>query len=135
MATITKNYSIDIDPDRVWDVLAEPSRIRSLFSFLTEASGDQDKRVCVMSDGSELHERFFSIDHQARRVAYTITSSPFGLEAHASAWSVKPSGEGSVVSLVIDVLPDSAGEMLDAMLESEQANIEAGLRGGASKPT
>jgi len=128
MATITKTYAVQNDVESVWAQLANPSQIHRLFSFLASAESEDGARVCRTVDGAEIHERVFSIDHQTRRIAYTVTQSPFGFEAHAASWQATSRDEdATTVTLIIDVLPDDAARALEGMLEQERGTIVSGL--------
>ncbi|MGH1343029.1 MAG: SRPBCC family protein [Nannocystales bacterium] len=128
MATVIKTYAIDNDLDSVWKRLADPEQIHHLFGFLTSAQAQAGSRVCRTADGAEIHERIFSVDHDTRRIAYTITRSPFGFEAHAASWqAAQADGDTTTVTLLVDVLPDNAAEALEAMLEQERATTVSAL--------
>ncbi|MBV1861861.1 MAG: SRPBCC family protein [Nannocystaceae bacterium] len=132
MATITKTFAVNNALEAVWARLADPGQIHHLFSFLASAEVKEGARVCKTLDGAELHERVFSIDHETRRIAYTITRSPFEFEAHAASWQASGGDDGgTTVTLMIDVLPDEAAQGLDSMLEQERPTIVAGLESKA----
>lgn len=76
----------------------------------------------------EIHERILSVNHDTRRIAYTITQSPFGFEFHAASWQVAPHQGGAKVTLLIDVLPDQAASALDGVIEPERETIVAALQ-------
>lgn len=128
MATLIKEFQVDAEVDAAWNRVAAVGEVDRLFGFLASATLDgDDRRVCETAEGQAIEEHIFSVDAERRRVAYTITSSPFGFTAHAASWEVFPANHGALVRFTIDVLPNAAAEMLDQVIESERATIVRGL--------
>ena len=72
-----------------------------------------------------LAETIMSIDDEHKRVAYTITDSPFPIEAHAASMQVTDAGDGkSTFHWITDVKPDEMADGIGPMLEGEISNME-----------
>jgi hypothetical protein len=66
-----------------------------------------------------------AVDDEHRRVAYTITDSPFPIEAHAASMQVFDAGGGrSTFRWITDVKPDALAEGLSPMLAGAVAGME-----------
>jgi hypothetical protein len=93
---------------------------------ITESSLDGDQRSCLMGDGGSLTETILSVDDEEKRVAYTITDSPFPIEAHAASMQVVDAGDGkSTFQWITDVKPDGMADGLGPLMAGEISNLEA----------
>jgi hypothetical protein len=127
MATIYKKMKVNASVDHVWNKVSDVGGISNLMNVLSESHVEGDKRVCTTQDGGKIEEQIISVDNNLKRVSYTITNSPFGLDFHTSSWHVTPEGNGSLVKWFTDVKPDSAAGMLNEVLDGELENITKGL--------
>ena len=74
---------------------------------------DGSVRTSVMEGGGVLRELMVSIDQERRRVAYTITESPFGFEHHSSSMRAVADGDTSLFIWETDFMPDALLEALE----------------------
>ena len=123
MATIYKKLKVNAPSDKVWRKVADVGGVHKLLGVITESHLEGDTRYCTTAQGGTLKERIVSIDNNLKRISYSITSSPFGFEYHASSWQVTADGDGSIVEWFTDVKPDTAAEGLGQLIESEGGNI------------
>lgn len=125
MATIYLETTLDVSPDKLWADVSDVGGVSGLLDIITESSADGDKRTCTMADGGVLAETIFAIDNEHRRVGYTITDSPFPIEAHAASMQVIDAGNGkSAFRWITDVKPDALAEPLSSMLSAEITQLE-----------
>ncbi len=127
MATIYKRFVLDTSADSAWQKVRATQNVHELFGMLVDARVDGDQRVCRTTDGGELVERIITVDDAARRIAYTITDSPFGFEFHSASWQISEHGGETVFEWFTDVKPDPIAEVLDVVIDGEKNNIIAGL--------
>lgn len=127
MATLQKVVEVATSADAVWKKIADVGGISNLIGFLTESKMDGDKRVCKTADGAVLDELIVSIDPDLKRVAYSITDSPFGFEFHAASMQVSSKGSGAVLTWTTDVKPDAAVQALDPIFEDAAQSMKAAL--------
>jgi hypothetical protein len=125
MASINLETKLGVGPDELWAQVKDVGGVSNLLGIITESSLDGDQRSCTMADGAQLSETIISIDDDNRRVAYTITDSPFPIEAHAASMQVSDAGDGtSHFQWITDVKPDELADALGPMLAGEISNLE-----------
>ncbi|WP_372736926.1 SRPBCC family protein [Nocardioides sp.] len=125
MATINLKSNLEVAPDELWARVKNVGAVSDLLNVITESSLDGDKRHCTMADGGLLEETILSVDEDHRRVAYTITSGPFPVEAHASSMQVSAAGDGkSTLQWITDIKPDELAGALGPMLTAEMGQLE-----------
>lgn len=125
MASINLQTTLAISPDDLWTEVANVGGLSGLLDMVTESSIDGDQRSCTLADGAELAETIVAVDDENRRVAYTITGSPFPITAHAASMQVSDAGGGkSRFQWITDVKPDELAGPLGAMLAGEVTKLE-----------
>ncbi len=125
MATINLHTTLAVAPDELWKTVRDVGGVSAMLDVITESSVDGDKRQCTMADGGHLDETILSIDDEHHRVAYTITASPFPIEAHAASMQVTDAGNGrSNFDWITDIKPDELAGALGPMLSAEIAQME-----------
>lgn len=90
-------------------------------------SVDGDRRSCTFADGTVLQERIISIDPELKRVAYTITDSPFGLTFHSASMQIVPEADRSRVVWTTDIQPDALKTQLDPLFDQLFTELVKGL--------
>ncbi|MDX2019039.1 MAG: SRPBCC family protein [Deltaproteobacteria bacterium] len=124
MATIYLETSVNLPADQLWQKVADVGGISNLLDIIMESSCEGDTRTCVTADGGKLKETILGIDHQNRRVAYTITESPFGLQFHAASMQVLDQGNGkSSLRWITDIKPDAAADMMGPIFKGELEKV------------
>jgi hypothetical protein len=119
MASINKEIVIESSADDVWRVIGEfatgPSRMAPGFVVNTEAEGDF--RTVTFANGMVARERRVGVDHDARRIAYSVVGGSAVPEHDNASMQVVPDGERRCRLVWIrDVLPDElAAPMTEVM--------------------
>jgi hypothetical protein len=118
MATIRKEFQLDVRPEDVWDAVRDfgAVHVRVAPGFLTDCRMDGDARIVTFANGLVARELLVDIDERSRRLAYAITE---GRTTHYNA-SLQildaPAGTTRVV-WIIDVLPNEMTGPIGAMVE------------------
>ncbi|MEV6906519.1 SRPBCC family protein [Amycolatopsis sp. NPDC051071] len=122
MASITREIQIESSAERAWEVLGDfgtgPSRMAP--GFVVDTRVETDCRVVTFADGTFVRERRVSVDHDSRRIVYTVIGG-----------SVEPSHDNAAMQVIADgarrcrlvwtrdVLPDElAGPMAAVMTQA-----------------
>ena len=125
MASIHLETTLAVSPDELWASVRDVGAVSNMLDVVSESSIDGDKRSCVMADGGVLAETILSVDDDHRRVGYTITGSPFPIEAHAASMQVFDAGGGkSTFRWITDIKPDAMADGLRPMLAGEITQLE-----------
>ncbi|MGZ6049773.1 MAG: SRPBCC family protein [Phenylobacterium sp.] len=113
MATIIKQIQIDAPADAVWDAVADFGAVHTRFApgFVTDTRLEEGVRIVTFADGMTARELFLGVDHDHRRLAYSIDSERF--VHHSAAFQVSDDGSGeSRLTWTVDVLPDAMAPYL-----------------------
>ena len=125
MATIHLQTELAVAPDQLWATVRDVGSISGLLNIVAESSIDGDQRSCTLADGAGLSETILAVDDDHRRVAYTITDSPFPIEVHAASMQVFDAGGGrSTFRWITDIKPDALADGLGPMLAGAIAGME-----------
>lgn len=125
MASIHLETELAVAPDQLWATVRDVGNVSGMLNILTESSLEGDKRSCTMADGASLSETIVAVDEEHRRVAYTITDSPFPIEHHAASMQVFDAGAGrSTFRWITDIKPDALADGLGPMLASAVTGME-----------
>lgn len=126
MASIHLETTLAVSPAKLWASVRDVEHLSNLLNIVAESSLDGDKRSCTMADGSILAETILAVDDENRRVAYTITASPFPIEVHASSMQVFDAGNGkSTFRWITDIKPDALADGLGPMLKGAVTGLES----------
>jgi len=129
MASIIKDITMDAPADAVWDAVADFGAVHTRFAagFVVGVTLEPGARIVTFGDGQVAREVFVGVDHEARRLAYSIESER--LAHHNAAFQVIEEGAGRCrLVWTVDLLPDviapyMAGRM-DAGLVAAKATLE-----------
>ena len=113
MATITKSATLRAPVAEVWSAVSDIGNVPALTGMITESVIEGDHRTCRMADGQTLEESILSVDHDLRRLAYRVHSSPLPMTEHASSIVVSDDGGQARVTWTTDLLPESAAPLFD----------------------
>lgn len=123
MATISREIVIEAAADDVWKVIGEfatgPTRMAS--GFVTDTKAEGDERTVTFADGTVVRERLVTVDHDARRIVYSIVGGVIEPEHDNASMQVVPDGERCRLVWIRDVLPD---ELAAPIAESMSQGIE-----------
>ena len=92
MATIYREVDLDTDAEEAWRQLADVGAVDKLIDYLGPVTVDGDRRSCSLGDQGELNELIVTVDHDRRRLAYSIRESPLNFTHHSASWQVRREG-------------------------------------------
>ena len=129
MTTILRNIDVDATPEAVWAKVSDTSRISDLIGFVASSEQTGDTRVCNLEGGGSLTEKIVSVDPDLKRVLYSITDSPLGMDFHVASMQVEGNGSGTRLVWTVDVLPSEAAGHLAPLLDSACDDMSSSLAG------
>ncbi|MBB2947683.1 uncharacterized protein YndB with AHSA1/START domain [Actinoplanes lutulentus] len=136
MATIRVETTIDVPADRVWEAVADVGAVhqRLLPGRVTNAVIEGDNRILTMPDGHQVRELIVAVDHDIRRMAYTVVEGQrMPLTYHHAAFQVFEKDDSrSRLVWTTDVLPHAMAALVHPRVERGIAEIKAVLEGTGS---
>jgi hypothetical protein len=113
LATVYLSGPLKVPADVAWDFIDRYTRAEvHIFSVCAGEHQDDDTRVVVLHDGSEVRERNVTVDDIRRRAVYTVPGLP-GVEHHQAEMRVVEDPDGTVIlEWSTDVLPDPYADAL-----------------------
>jgi hypothetical protein len=123
MATIRSHARIHRDPDEVWAVLADPTRIVEWFPGVTDATVADGVRTLTLRSGVPVFEDIVTLDHRMRRFQYRITG-PLPVSYHLATMDVIDDGEpGCLLVYSTEISPDPMAFVLDGVISEGVATL------------
>jgi hypothetical protein len=125
VVSVRVEVAIGVRPEDAWAAIADVGAVheRLLPGRVTGTRMDGDTRILTMPDGTEVRELIVAVDHDARRMAYTVLGGQrMALAHHHASFQVFDDGDGDRCRLmwITDVLPHR--------LEAEvRARVERGV--------
>jgi hypothetical protein len=119
MGSIRKAIAINAAPDDVWAAVRDFGAVhtRLVRGFVVDARLDSDTRIVTFASGTVQREPLVACDAELRRLVYTVEDSPMhATHYNASVQVLARGAHASTVEWVIDFLPDSLHERLDAAM-------------------
>ena len=129
MASIHKHVDIDAPAEAVWSAVADFGAVHRRFApgFVTDVQLIPGARMVTFANGMVVKELFLGVDHQARRLAYSVRAERF--EHHSASFTVTDLGAGrSRLDWRADVLPDVIAPVVSGMME-EGLGVARGVLG------
>jgi carbon monoxide dehydrogenase subunit G len=131
MASVRVETIVAAPPHEVWAAIADVGAVhtRLLPGRVRDARIEGDTRVLTMPDGTEVRELIVAVDHEDRRMAYSV-QGPGRLElAHHHAAFQVFDHDGGRARLVwtTDVLPHERGPAVRARVRVGIEEIRAAL--------
>lgn len=120
MATVCVDVVVDVPAQQVWDAIADVGAVhrRLLPGRVVETRIQDDVRILTMPDGAEVRELIVAIDHDLRRMAYTVRDGQrLPLTYHHASFQVFDRGEQSQIVWLTDVLPHALAGAVRARVE------------------
>lgn len=120
MPHVTNTIEINASPERVWSVLGDLTATRDWLPGVVSASLDGSTRVCVMADGTQIHERISDHSDEQRSYRFHHLRTPLPVrDLHGSFTVVGGTSGGAVVTLDTDFEPvdHTAAAELTPMIE------------------
>ncbi|GAB4588622.1 SRPBCC family protein [Nocardia sp. IFM 10818] len=131
MTTIRKEFTLDADPDKVWEVVRDIGEVhrRLVPGVLTDAYLEGDGRVVTFANGMVARERVVGMDEQTRRFAYSVFDGLPGAIHHNASMEVLTDGAGGTRFVwITDVLPDELGPRVAELMELGAQTMRRTLR-------
>lgn len=123
MATIRSHARIHRDPNDVWKVLADPTRIVEWFPGVTAATVEGDVRTLTLQSGLPVFEDIVTLDGDMRRFQYRITG-PLPVKYHLATMDVIEDGEpGCLLVYSTEITPDPMAFVLDGAISQGVATL------------
>src|SRR6476619_4270986 len=109
MASIHRDVSVNVDPQRAWSSLRRVHAASELFApVLSDSVLEGDVRTVTFANGMVVRERIVEVDETRRRVAYSALDAP-GLSFHFASMQIVDAGPGRCRFVwETDVLPAEA---------------------------
>jgi hypothetical protein len=117
MASIRKEISLSAAPAAIWDVVRDIGAVHTRFApgFVVDTTMDGADRIVTFANGLVAREVIVDVDDSRRRLAYSVRSER--IAHHNASFEVLGDGKGSRLVWIADVLPESAGATVGAMME------------------
>ncbi|OBI90911.1 SRPBCC family protein [Mycobacterium sp. 1245805.9] len=132
MASIRTEFQIDVDADRVWQVVGDwaDGPVGMARGYVASAQADGDVRVVTFANGNVARERLVARDDSARRIVYSLIGDTARPEHDNTAMQIVPDGARRCRFIwTRDVLPDELAVRLHAAMEQAAQAIKACLEG------
>jgi carbon monoxide dehydrogenase subunit G len=131
MASILKEFSVDVSPAAVWEAVCDVGAVhkRLVPGVLSDARLEGESRVVTFANGMKVREAIVDLDHKARRFVYAAVEG--GLTTHHNAsWQLFDDGRGGTRFVWIsDFLPHDAAapiqQLVDKGAETMKKTLEA----------
>lgn len=120
MATVCVEVTVAVAASQVWEAIADVGAVhrRLLPRRVADARIDGDVRVLTMPDGAQVRELVLAVDHDIRRMAYTVVEGQrLPLTYHHAAFQVFEEGEHCRLVWVTDVLPHAMADVVRGRVE------------------
>jgi carbon monoxide dehydrogenase subunit G len=130
MASIHKEFIVDAAPEAVWDVLGDYGAVHERLApgFVTDTCLSADTRAVTFADGTIVYERLVDLDHENRRVAYTVIGGSLHPSHHHASMQVLPEADGRTRFVWhTDVLPDTLAAPIAEFVENGSAVMRQAL--------
>jgi hypothetical protein len=130
MASIHIEFDIEVDADRVWQVIGdwEDGPVGMARGHVVSCQSDGDVRVVTFATGTIARERLVARDETARRIVYSMIGDTVRPEHDNAAMQILPGGaERCQFVWSRDVLPDDLATPLRAAMEQAAPIIKRTL--------
>jgi hypothetical protein len=120
MASIHIQFEIDLDADRVWQVIGDWANgpVAMARGHVVSSQADRDVRVVNFATGTIARERLVARDDATRRIVYSLTGDTVRPDHDNAVMQIVPDGAGrSRFVWTRDVLPDELAEPLRVAME------------------
>lgn len=118
MTSIIRQVTIDATVEAVWDAVADFGAAHRRFApgFVTDVELVPGARMVTFDNGQVVKELFLGVDHEARRLAYSVRSPQ--LAHHSASFQVVDEGGGrSRLVWTADVLPDEMAPYISGRMD------------------
>ncbi|GAA4590762.1 hypothetical protein BJY16_000054 [Actinoplanes octamycinicus] len=134
MATVRVEAFVDVTAERAWEAIADVGAVheRLLPGRVVAAEIDGDLRTLTMPGGARIRERIVAVDHELRRLAYSvIDGQALPLTYHHAAFQVVEGDGRTRIVWTTDLLPDALAPAVRARVERGILELKAVLEAAA----
>lgn len=134
MATVAVETFVDVPAEQAWAAIADVGAVhrRLLPGRVAAAEIDGDFRILTMPNGARIRELIISIDHDLRRMAYSvIEGQALPLTYHQAAFQVVEADGRTRIVWTTDVLPHALAGAVRARVERGIVEMRAVLEASA----
>jgi hypothetical protein len=128
MASIRKEFSLNVSADRVWEVLRDFGAVHTRLApgFVTDTRLDGSARIVTFANGSTAREELVTMDDTHRRLVYMIRSER--LVHHNASAEVIADGTACRFIWTTDVLPDEIAPYISSQMDAGVAAMKSALQ-------
>jgi carbon monoxide dehydrogenase subunit G len=133
MASVRVSVGVGRPVGEVWEAVADVGAVhrRLLPGRVADAKVEGDTRTLTMPDGAVIRELIVAVDHEQRRMAYSVVGGQrMPLTYHHAAFQVFEEGDGSRLVWTTDVLPHGMAAAVRARVERGIVEIKEVLEAG-----
>ena len=134
MTSIRREFIVDTPPAAVWDAVVDFGALHTRLAagFVVDTVLDGGDRLVTFVNGAQARERLIAVDHEHRRLVYSVVESAFALTHHQSSVDVVAEGGRANQTRVVwitDMLPDdhelNVAGMMDAGVSAMTRSLTA----------
>jgi uncharacterized protein YndB with AHSA1/START domain len=126
--TVRRQVRIACPPDRVWELVGDPSRIQEWWPGIVESTVDGTSRTIVTASGLPMPEEILTVDPLQHRFQYRITAPMF--REHLSTLDVLDLEDGtSLVVYAADADPSTMALVIAGAAGNALENLRTILEG------
>ncbi|GLY02988.1 SRPBCC family protein [Actinoplanes sp. NBRC 101535] len=128
MATVRSEIRLDVPAAQAWEAVADVGAVhhRMLPGRVADAVVEGDVRTLTMPDGSRIRELIVAVDHDQRRLAYTVVEGQkMPLTYHHASFQVVEEAAGCRLIWLTDVLPHALAPAVEARTSRGIVEIKA----------
>jgi hypothetical protein len=128
MASISKERTIEADPEEVWSALRDWGALheRLVPGFVTDTRLDEGDRIVTFFNGAVARERLIDLSDRDRRLAWSIVDGPYS--HHNGVAQVLANEDGTTRFLwIADLLPDELAEVTSDFMERGIETVKSTL--------
>jgi carbon monoxide dehydrogenase subunit G len=128
MASLCKEITVRARPEQVWEIVRDIGALhtRLVPGFVVNTQLEPGSRIVTFANGHVVRERIVAIDDAARRLVWSATGGILTHHNGSAQVLEDPNGRTRVV-WITDLLPDSATETIDRMMDHGMSAMQAAL--------
>jgi uncharacterized protein YndB with AHSA1/START domain len=118
MATIHREATIDVPPEKVWDAVRDVGAIHTRLApgFVTDVKLEPGARVVTFGNGMVAKELIVDLDDSSRRLAWSVVGSQ--MTHHNASMQIFADGDGRTRAVwIADLLPNELAPRIAGMIE------------------
>ena len=135
MTTIYKEFIVEAGLESVWDALRDFNAVHQRLApgFVIDCKPGEGSRIVTFANGFTAHEVLMGIHEAAHRLSYTVVGGK--ASHHLASAQLFAEGDGRTRFVwITDVLPDTLGDYIDAMMTQGSAVMQRALSASPKNP-